>query len=163
MASPALAFRDLVKPDFVLHDIEHETNEEALRSMAGILVEREFCRPSFIDAILDRERNHPSGLPMPGPKIAIPHTDAEHVRQSVILFARLKKPVEFRSMGDPEEKLSVRLISMFALKEKQCIGDLLETLITVYQNEQTLTDILEAPDSDAIYAILRHAVEEHES
>jgi len=163
MTSEALAFHDLVKPDFVLHDLEHPTQRDALRSMAGLLVKRGFCRASFIDAILERERLHPSGLPMPGPKIAIPHTDAEHVHRSVILFARLKQPVEFRSMGDPEERLPVRLVSMFALKEKRLIGDLLETLITVYQNEEILNSLLDAPDASAMYSILHHAVEEYES
>lgn len=163
MTSEALAFHDLVKPEFVLHDLEYSTQNDVLRSMAGLLVKRGFCRASFIDAILERERLHPSGLPMPGPKIAIPHTDAEHVHRSVILFARLTQPVEFRSMGDPEERLQIQLVSMFALKEKRLIGDLLETLITVYQNEEILTSLLDAPDSLSMYRILHHAVEEYES
>lgn len=163
MTSEALAFHDLIRPDFVLHDLDSGDREGVLREMASLLVDRGFCKPSFVEAILARERAHPSGLPMPGPKIAIPHTDAEHVERSVILFARLKRPVDFRSMGDPEQVLPVQLVSMLALKEKRLIGDLLETLITAYQNEQTLTDLLEAPDAGAMYAILRHAVEEHES
>ena len=71
---------------------------------------------TFPDAILERERLYPSGPPMEGHKIAIPHTDAEHVNQSMILFARLAKPLEFASMGDPDEKISIQLISMFMPK-----------------------------------------------
>jgi PTS system galactitol-specific IIA component len=159
MSENNFQFVDLVKPEFVLASISASSREEALIRMAEFLVEKGNCRPSFIEAIVERERNHPSGLPMPGPKIAIPHTDAEHVLQSVILFVRLPEPVEFLSMGSPEDKLQVRMISMFALKEKKRIGDMLETLINVYQREEVLNAILEAENADGIYKILRDAVE----
>ena len=157
-----LKFSDLVKPEFIMHNLQVSTREEALTQMAEFLVENGNCEPTFVEAILKRERAHPSGLPMPGPKIAIPHTDAEHVRQSVILFARLQEPVEFLSMGSPDDKLSVRMISMFALKEKNRIGDMLETLINVYQNEEILNAILVAQDSGDIFSILREAVEKYD-
>ena len=154
-------FSDLVMQEYVLDHIKASTREEALTQMAEFLVEKGNCKPTFVEAILKREQAHPSGLPMPGPKIAIPHTDAEHVEQSVILFARLPEPVEFLSMGSPDDKLEVRMISMFALKEKKRIGDMLETLINVYQKEEILNAILDAPDSKAIFSILRDAVEEN--
>jgi hypothetical protein len=52
------------------------------------------------------------------------------------------------------------MISMFALKEKKLIGDLLETLITVYQDEAVLNAIYDAPDSIEIYRILQKHVQE---
>jgi PTS system galactitol-specific IIA component len=160
MGSGVLQFKDLVKEDLILSGITYLDKEEALREMAGMLVEKGYCRPPFIDAILARERAHPSALPMPGHKIAIPHTDATYVNRSALLFARLEKPVEFRSMGDPNETLEVSMISMFALKEKKLIGDLLETLITVYQDEAVLNAIYDAPDSIEIYRILQKHVQE---
>ncbi len=159
MEEQVLSFADLVLPDFILPDLAADSRDHALRSMAELLVERGRCLPSFPDAILERERHHPSGLPMLGHKIAIPHTDADHVVESVILLARLRTPVEFRSMGDPESRLQVRLISMFALKEKKRIGDMLETLITAYQDDSTLAALDAAPDAAAMYAVLREAVE----
>jgi mannitol/fructose-specific phosphotransferase system IIA component (Ntr-type) len=63
-------------------------------------------------------------------------------------------------MGDPNETLEVSMISMFALKEKKLIGDLLETLITVYQDEAVLNAIYDAPDSIEIYRILQKHVQE---
>ena len=151
-------FHDLVRPDFVIDLPVLGSREDALHTMAGLLVESGYCRESFVEAILERERVYPSGLPMPGPKIAIPHTDAEHVRRSVILFARLPGVVEFRSMGDPDLLLPVRLISMFALKEQDSIGDLLQTLIAIYQRSEVLTAILEAPDARSMYTILHEEV-----
>ncbi|MFW5695779.1 MAG: PTS sugar transporter subunit IIA [Alkalispirochaeta sp.] len=154
----SLQFSDLVHPEYVFEDLVAETRDEALTTMARYLVDTGYCHESFVGAILERERVHPSGLPMPGHKIAIPHTDADHVKSSVILFARLQTPVPFFSMGDPNERIPVQMISMFALKEKQLIGDMLETLITVYQNNAILDEILNASTSEEIYTVLRDAV-----
>lgn len=157
----ALEFGDLVREDLILDDFSPGSKEEALERMAGMLVEKGFCKPEFVQAILDREAAHPSALPMSGLKIAIPHTDAEHVNRSALLFARLREPLEFRSMGDPEERLQVAMISMFALKEKKLIGDLLETLLTVYQQEIVLDSLYRAPDRRAMFHILKENVEKY--
>jgi PTS system galactitol-specific IIA component len=157
----ALKFGDLVHEELILDDFSAVSREDALERMSGILVQKGFCKPEFVRAILDREAAHPSGLPMSGLKIAIPHTDAEHVNRSALLFARLKEPLEFRSMGDPEEKLQVAMISMFALKEKKLIGDLLETLLTVYQQEAVLEALYHAPDAGSMFRILKENVEKY--
>ncbi len=161
MTSTSLQFSDLVKPECVFENLEAGSRDEALSTMSRYLVHSGYCHESFPEAILERERIHPSGLPMPGHKIAIPHTDADHVKHSVLLFARLEKPVQFYSMGSPDEQLPVQMISMFALKEKQLIGDMLETLITVYQHDEVLEAILHATGGDEIYTILRDAVKTH--
>ncbi len=161
MISTSVQFSDLVHPECVFDNLTAASRDEALTTMARYLVDSGYCHESFVDAILERERIHPSGLPMPGHKIAIPHTDADHVKRSVILFARLKNPVPFRSMGDPNERLPVQMISMFALQEKKLTGDMLETLITVYQRHEVLDAILNASDGDEIYALLRDGVRTH--
>lgn len=161
MTSRSLEFSDLVTPECIFDELQCSRRDEALTVMARYLVDTGYCHSSFVDAILERERVHPSGLPMPGHKIAIPHTDAEHVRQSVILFARLKNPVTFQSMGDPDERIPVQMISMFALREKNRIGDMLQTLITVYQHDEILDAILNAEGRQEIFQVLQEAVRVH--
>jgi mannitol/fructose-specific phosphotransferase system IIA component (Ntr-type) len=51
--------------------------------------------------------------------------------------------------------MELRLISMFALKEATKIGDLLEALIRVYQNNEALEQIINAETVDEVYEILR--------
>ena len=148
----------LLKEELIIDDLSATTKEEVLEQMADYLYKRGYVKDSFKDAILKREKFYPSGLPMPGEKIAIPHTDAEHVNSSTLLFARLKSPVTFSVMGAPEQTMEVRLISMFALKEKREIGALLETLLTTYQDEALLSRLAEAPSGLEIYSLLHGAV-----
>lgn len=149
---------EVLREDCIIENLKAKTKEEALAAMCGVLLEKGYVKDSFPQAILERERLYPSGLPMEGHKIAIPHTDAEHVNESVILFARLEEPVEFSSMGDPDEKIPVRLISMFALKEKKEIGFLLDVLITAYSDNDTLETVLRASSAKEIYDLLYKAV-----
>lgn len=159
MGIATIGFGDLVREECIIDALSGASREEVLHQMATRLVEMGFCRATFPAAIIERERVHPSGLPMRGHKIAIPHTDAEHVRRSTILFARLIEPVEFLTMGNPEEPLQIRMVSMFALREKHLVGQLLTTLITVYQDHHALDAMLQAEDAREMFAILRTAVE----
>jgi len=152
-------FSSMIKRELILDSVMADDSLSALSVLSRFMFERGYVESSFEQAILDRERAHPSGLPMEGHKIAIPHTNAEHVKESAILFARLSKPVEFRCMGDPSTPIQVQLISMFALKEAKKIGDLLEALIGVYRDHQALDEILNAADSDEIFRILTKRVE----
>lgn len=153
-----MKIEDILKTECILGNIEAPSKEKALEMMADKLTSLGYVKDSYKQAILDREANYPSGLPMEDLKIAIPHTDADHVNESVICFARLKENVEFSVMGAPEEKIQVRLISMFALKEKKKIGDLLETLITTYQDNNVLQALVDAKDEAEIYSILHDSV-----
>jgi len=149
---------DVLKEDCIIEKLDAASKEEALNAMSNMLLAKGYVKESFPEAILEREKHYPSGLPMEGHKIAIPHTDAEYVNKSVILFARLARPLEFSSMGEPDEKIQVSLISMFALEEKKEIGKMLEVLITAYSNHEVLDAVLKAPSAREIYNILYKAV-----
>lgn len=157
-----IQFKDLVRRDFVCVDLEATDREDALNNMAQYLVDIGYCTEEFPHAIIHRERNHPSGLPMRGPKIAIPHTDSTYVLESAIVFARLTRPVPFHVMGSPEETIPVQLISMFALRESSMIGDLLETLLTAYQDPQLLETLLRVSSAEEAYHTLWEALSGNE-
>ncbi|SIQ22851.1 PTS system IIA component, Gat family [Alkalispirochaeta americana] len=152
-------FQGMLKPSLVLDDLAGDSREEILRTMAEYLVKEGRCRRTFVEAILARERLYPSGLPLEGPKIAIPHTDTIHVHRSALLFVRLRTPVEFASMGDPKVTFPVQLVSMFALQNDDLVGNVLQTLITLYQRRQMLEDLLRSKDAREMYQILVSAVE----
>lgn len=154
-----MEFDSLIKKDLIYLDIPVSSREEALRYLAGILVEKGYVKVTFPESIIEREKSNPTGLPMSRHKIAIPHTTSDQVLESALIFARLKNEIEFEEMGgDPGSTLSVRLVSMFALKEKKLIGDLLEALITAYQDEEMMDQIIRASQSDEVYDILKKKV-----
>ena len=154
-----MEFDSLIKKDLIYLDFPASSQEEALRYLANILVKKGYVKVTFPESIVEREKSHPTGLPMSSHKIAIPHTTSDQVLESALIFGRLKDEIEFAEMGgEPGSTLPVRLISMFALKDKKLIGDLLEALITAYQDEEMLDQIIRASKSDEVYEILKQKV-----
>jgi PTS system galactitol-specific IIA component len=110
------------------------TKEEALITMAQSLVKQKFVREHYVEQILGRERNYPTGLPVSPYGVAIPHVETEHVLQSQIVFAPLKRPVVFQQM-DGRGHVNVSFIFMLAMKDANHHLTLLGNLITKLQND----------------------------
>lgn len=145
---------EFIKEDLIEINYETDTVESVLRYMSQKLCNKGYAKSTFVQAILEREKEFPSALPFEGKAIAIPHTDSIHVLNSVIYFLRLKNPIMFRSMGNPQEYIEVYFISMFAFANKELIGDMLTTLINTYQDNQFL-EMLWNSDSQEIYKQLK--------
>lgn len=149
-----MEIQNFISKDLIELDYEAETREMVLQYMAETLQNKGYAKSTFPEAILDREKNYPSAIAFSNKGIAIPHTDATHVEKSTVFFLRLSQPLEFRAMGTPEEKVDVSFVSMFALKEKNDIGQVLTTLITAYQDPDLLEQLWIAKSKDEVYELL---------
>ncbi|AXE37257.1 PTS sugar transporter subunit IIA [Acidipropionibacterium virtanenii] len=106
---------DLIVPELVHVGVEVPGRGELFSLMAGALGEQGRTRESFLQGLVDREKNYPTGLPVNG-GVAIPHTDAEHVIADAISIATLSTPVGFREMaGVDDTEIPVDVVIMLAL------------------------------------------------
>ncbi len=144
----------LFDPKVILLNIEANNADEALILLAKKLLSEGYVKESFIQAILDREAEFSTGLPGFGRGVAIPHADPQHVNASVLAVATLKHPVEFRMMGNHDEKIAVEVMFMLALKESHSHMSVLQSLMDVIQNESLLTQIKEAATPGALYDLV---------
>lgn len=145
---------NLFDPKVILINIEASTAEEALSLMAHQIEKAGYVKPSYNQAILDREAEFSTGLPGFGRGVAIPHADPQHVNRSVLAVATLKHPVQFRMMGNHDERIDVEVMFMLALKESHSHMSVLQSLMDVIQNESLLTQIKEAATPEALYALM---------
>lgn len=125
--------------------------EDALKSMATTMVKNRYVKSSFVDAVVNREHQFPTGLPTGGIMVAIPHADWTNVNRGTISVATLKEPIIFKNMGDPEEDLKVRLIFMLAVSEPHAEVTLLKDLMGIVQNQATLQGLLDAKSDDELF------------
>jgi len=143
----------------VLLDVEGNTKEEILETVAKNLVDNGLVKESFIPAIINREKEFPTGLPTAGVSVAIPHTDVEHVIQKSISVAVLKKPVDFGIMGDDSETTPVQLIFMLAMDEAHSQLSLLQKLMQVFQDEAILKFLVNQQDKTEIKNLLEEKLD----
>lgn len=148
---------DSIREETCYVGIEAETDEEALAVLADRLYKLGIVNEKFKENVILRERNFSTGLPLEGYKAAIPHTDACFVNETRICVGVLKKPVDFRVMGNPDgEKIPVRLVIMLAIKEEHVQLQVLKELINlVIQNKNMIEKLIQAKEGKDIYEVLK--------
>lgn len=138
----------------ILLDVEGNTKEEVLETIAQNLVDKGLVKESFLPAIIKREGKYATGLPTAGVSVAIPHTDVEHVNRKTVSVAVLKKPVDFVIMGDDSETTPVQLVFMLAMDEAHSQLSLLQKLMEVFQDEEVLKYLVSQKDKTNIKNLL---------
>ncbi len=88
-------------------------------------------KEEYIQAIQEREKEYPTGLPSTPPGIAIPHANYEMVNKTTLAIATLKDPVLFHNMEDNNEQLPIQIVIMMAIGNHmgklKCYKKLLES------------------------------------
>jgi galactitol PTS system EIIA component len=137
----------IIDENCVLLNVEAINDIEILSRLSDRLYENGYVKETYKDAVIERENNFPTGLPLKSIGVAIPHTDAHHVSQTTIGVAILKRPVAFSVMGSPNEKVNVSIILMLAMNDANKQIELLQKLMDFFQNEEGLR-ILQEMESE---------------
>ena len=142
----------LLDQNLVMINLEAETQQEALEKLAGRLYETGYVKDTYAQAILEREKVFPTGLPTEGYGVAIPHTDVEHVHKPAVALGILQKPVKFNLMGDlnPESQVDVQIMFMLAIKEPHMQLELLQDIMEMIQDQELLKKMVEAKNVEAL-------------
>jgi len=140
--------------DLVVLHMEAETSSEIIQNLGALMLSKGYVKDSYIEAVLERERNLPTGLPIGDFCVAIPHTDSGHVNQSNIAITTLKKPSVFHSMVNPEEELNVEIVFLLAVKDPNLQIQLLKNLMSVFQNKELLIKVRDASSKEEISELL---------
>lgn len=146
--------KGLFNEGLVIFNLDAKDNRDAIKQLANRLLEEGFVKKSFIKAIIEREVNYPTGLPTQNMGVAIPHTDSIHVNKAALAIGILKEPVKFQMMGMPEEKVYVSIIFMIAIDDPNKHLEMLQKLMTIFQQKDLLTELKKAKKLDEITYIL---------
>ncbi|WP_018924605.1 PTS sugar transporter subunit IIA [Salsuginibacillus kocurii] len=143
----------------ILLDIEGTSNEEVLAKMGETLHNKGLVKESYVDAVIAREKEFPTGLPTSGISVALPHTDAEHVYHKGICIGVVKDKVEFGIMGDDSETTAVKLVFMLAMDEPHSQLSLLQQLMQIFQDEDTLKQLVNQTEKQAIKNLIEEKID----
>lgn len=144
----------------VLLGLEADTAEEALRALAGKLVELHKVKSSYPDAVVAREKIYPTGLEAKPVNAAVPHCSNDYTLSDAIAVAVLAHPVEFALMGSPEKPLPVQVLVMLAVvdpaKQVPTLVDVMELL----DDEKTMSAIASAKTPQEVISAITPALSE---
>lgn len=144
----------LLRKELVNVNLEASSQEDLLRKLAGEFLEEGLVKPSFPQAILDREAVYPTGLPAVAFDIAIPHCAASNVIETSMAVATLAHPVEFQQMGSAEITLHPEVVFMLAIQDPDKQLETLQKIMGVIQDRDLLVKIRSSRDADELYGLL---------
>lgn len=144
----------IIDSDLISLKMDVTDQKEIINLLGGRLKDKGIVKNSFCQAVIDREEINPTGLKGKHINFAIPHTDSDHVNETAIAVATLNNPVEFNSMEDPDEKLEVSLIIMFAVKDPDKHIKVLQNLIEFIQNKEMTDKIINSSDPEKVKNII---------
>lgn len=148
-----------LRKELIKVGLDAADEEDALRQMSAEFVALGVAKDSFPEALLERERVYPTGLPAIAFDIAIPHCASENVNETSMGVAVLAHPVEFLQMGSPEIILHPEILFMLAIKDPKKQIETLQKIMGVIQNANLLNAIKKAQSADEVYELLAPEVE----
>ena len=139
----------------IFSDMEAQDYQEVMKKLGGAFIENGYAHESYIDALIAREKEFPTGLDVNGIGVAIPHTDVSHVKKQGVAIAVLKQPVDFIQMGSDDDIVKVQLIFMLAVVDPSAHLERLQRILQVIQDTEVLEKLLKVKDQKQIIEIIK--------
>ncbi|MFH5811678.1 PTS sugar transporter subunit IIA [Companilactobacillus sp. FL22-1] len=149
----------VVKQELTFSKVDCNNSNEIIHYLANKLFQDGDVTADFEQAVKDREKIYPTGLPIGKVSVAIPHTDVKYVKNSSIAIATLERPVEFKNMANNKETIDVSIVVMLAMKEPHSQVDMLQKLMKLFQNQELLEKIYSLNDSSEIFDIVSKQID----
>lgn len=146
----------MIQQDLIYTHLKADTKEDIISQLADKLLEAGKVKDSFKTAVLKREEEYPTGLPLGKYNIAMPHTFAAHVIEPAIAVAKLDKAVTFTEMGTKDAKLPVSLVMMMAVSDPQEQVGMLKKILRIFSEENVLEALMKSKDTQEMYKTLRY-------
>ena len=139
-----------LKDDLIFYDLQAADYKAVLQIMGDAMIQAGYGEEGFTEAVLEREKDYPTGLDIDGIGVAIPHVDADHVKKEGLAISILKDPVEFGAMGEQKSMIPVKIVIMFTVAGAGKQIDRLLQILNVLRDEEILKDLLSAQSKEEI-------------
>jgi PTS system galactitol-specific IIA component len=120
--------------------LDKKNKEEVLEDLSNAAINAGYAKSGYLEAILEREEEYPTGLHTPEIEVAIPHADAEWANAPSLTIGLLEHPVIFKPMGGEGGDVDVEIVFMLTIKEPKQQIKFLQAFSTLMAEPQLLID-----------------------
>lgn len=145
----------MFKKENIYLDLEVKNTQELFEKMNSIFLEKGYVKQGYLESLLKREKEYPTGLMFENYNVAIPHTDYSLINEQNIVFVRLKNEIIFNEIISGGEIL-VKLVVMLLVKDGHNQTDMLLNLMSILENENNYNIIMNAKNEEEIKKILEN-------
>ncbi|XKR49389.1 PTS sugar transporter subunit IIA [Enterococcus faecalis] len=144
--------------ELVFRNVQAKTDSEVLAFLASEMYKKNYVKEEYIQAIQEREKEYPTGLPSTPPGIAIPHANYEMVNKTTLAIATLKDPILFHNMENNNEQLPIQIVIMMAIGEPHGQVEMLQKIVGIIQDEPLRQEMIRAGNDTELLELLKKAV-----
>lgn len=119
------------------------------------LKEKGYVTDQYLEALLEREREFPTGLKTRHVNIAIPHTDPHVIEQPFIYVVKNSQPINMLQMGDNSE-MTCQYFLFLGIKDPKGQVGLLAALMDIFSQEAFAHQFIQAETPLDMYQLLNH-------
>ena len=153
----------LLRKENVFIDLEVADTDELFETVGRHMIDGGFAKDSFIQALKDREKVFPTGLPSGREShgsvgVGLPHSDACHVLIPATAVIRLKKPIRFIMMGSNDVVIDARVVFMLLLEEGESQLTMLQKLMDIIQDDDFMKKIMDCASPDELFELLKDLI-----
>ncbi len=152
------AMKNYFNKELIKVNLDVASSIEAINVLSELLRDGNYVRDTFFDAVIEREKKYPTGIPLDPYGIAIPHTDGIYVKKVAIAVGILAKPIKFGMMGG-EGEIDVDMVFLLALKACESQISLLQCFSDFFQCAEKINKLRAAATRDEIYEVLHKEIQ----
>jgi PTS system galactitol-specific IIA component len=146
--------KEVIMRELTEIELEATTPFQVFEIMGERFLKKGYVNEKYLPSITERETTYPTALPTEPYPIAIPHTEGDAIVVPFIAPVRLKNTIAWGNMGDPDEKLNVKLAFMLGFNEPGAHIELLQILMHNFQRKEWVDALLKAPTADEFYDVV---------
>jgi len=148
----------LIPQEFVLVGLDASDKSEAIQLLANLFLHEGYVKDTYLNAVLTREKEFPTGLRTMDVHVAIPHCDVGHCLKPGIAVGILSAPVQFFEMATYDQIVDTEIIFLLAITEPEHQVVWLSRLVTLFQTPGFLTNLNNTENREEAYQILTEAL-----
>ena len=138
-------------------ELAKKNKEEAFLIAAQRLEKMGYVNENYLNGLIAREREFPTGLITKYLNIALPHSECEYVEKPFVFVMQLKNPIYFYQMGD-SQKMTVENLFFLGIKEpKEQVG-LLQAFMNLFMDETFVENYKKQETPQNIYELITNYI-----
>lgn len=130
------------------------SREDMFKSISHELLDNNYVTEQYLEKVIQRENNHPTGFKLKTLNVAMPHVDCEFVRKNGMFIVTSKKGIIFKN-AETDEDLFINIVFGLLLKESDMHLTFLMKLASSFGNDSILQKIVESNNKIEIKNILK--------
>lgn len=130
------------------------SREDMFKSISHELLDNNYVTEQYLEKVIQRENEHPTGFKLKTLNVAMPHVDCEFVKKDGMFVVTSKESIIFKN-AETDEDLPVNIIFGLLLKQSDTHLTFLMKLASSFSNDMILQKIVESNNKFEIKNILK--------